>query len=909
MTVASVGVPAPVAPMYEHVVAALAAGASVITPTRRLAAAVRRSFDAHQQHAGRTAWVSPDVLPWSAWAQRLWASVQVNLPEPLLLVLSPQQELALWARVISESQVASPLLHLENVAEAAREAWATAHAWRLWPLLRRHPLSEEGRAFLGWSEAFEHFCTREAMLDPPRMSERLIALLREGVPHRPERLSLYGFDALDPQRTELLDALRASGAKVEVISPGGMRTAGGALLPQPGTPQELRAAAQWARTRLAVRPEASIGVVVPDLERLRGEVARVFDEVLVPQTLLAPWHEHARPWNLSLGVPLSHWPLVHTALLLLELATERLSAHAAGVLLRSAFLGAAQREQGARALLDARLRRLGEPYATLRTLEYLAADEGRAHACPLLLERLRLLASHARAARSPVLLPSAWGPILQGLLAAAGWPGERTLDSTEYQTLEAWRELVAGLAQLDVVYGPLSYASMLERVRRLASERVFQPESRPAPIQVLGLLESEGLEFDHLLVLGLHAGAWPRPARPNPLLPAALQRSAGTPRGCADWELAFARRMTAGWQRAAPEVVFSYPVATDDHTLEPSPLIASLSAATPVPVGVDYRVELHMAQRHELPEDTPGVSLPPGITFAGGARLIQDQAACPFRAFALYRLGASALEEPHEGLDARERGRLLHSAVAQLWAALRSSRRCAALDETALTEEVQRAVDQALVRWRNRRGSVFKDRFLAVERDRLETLLKEWLAVEAPRAPFEVLAVEEPSTLEVGGVLLDLRLDRVDRLEGGGELLLDYKTGEAQVVRWFEARPDEPQLPLYALARKTAPAGLAFARVARGECAFVGLAERDDVAPGIAAFAPAKGRADDWASQLQSWRQSLATLAAQFRSGFAPVAPKRYPNTCDRCHLRMLCRVEDLMGSTAEPEGVSEKES
>ena len=72
------------------------------------------------------------------------------------------------------------------------------------------------------------------------------------------------------------------------------------------------------------------------------------------------------------------------------------------------------------------------------------------------------------------------------------------------------------------------------------------------PIQVVGVLESAQLEFDHLWVLGLSDDTWPRPARPNPLLPLELQRSRGVPRASAEWELAFARRAQAEWLRAAP---------------------------------------------------------------------------------------------------------------------------------------------------------------------------------------------------------------------------------------------------------------------------------------------------------------------------------------------------------------------
>jgi hypothetical protein len=34
--------------------------------------------------------------------------------------------------------------------------------------------------------------------------------------------------------------------------------------------------------------------------------------------------------------------------------------------------------------------------------------------------------------------------------------------------------------------------------------------------------------------------------------------------------------------------------------------------------------------------------------------------------------------------------------------------------------------------------------------------------------------------------------------------VIDYKTGEAKVAAWLGDRPDEPQLPMYALGRQGA---------------------------------------------------------------------------------------------------------
>src|SRR5471032_875016 len=221
----------------------------------------------------------------------------------------------------------------------------------------------------------------------------------------------------------------------------------------------------------------------------------------------------------------------------------------------------------------------------------------------------------------------------------------------------------------------MSCAQALARLRRLCADTLFQPESHDAPVQVLGILESAGLEFDHLWVSGLTDDAWPLPARPNPFIPVALQKKAGIPEAAADTALALDRRITGDWLHAAREVVVSHPLREKDRELLPSALIAGIARGeVDVPPYPPYRDELHAARSLESIVD--GIATPyPAREVRGGTRVLADQAACPFRAYARHRLGAEGLATPAEGLDAQDRGNLLHALMAQLWGTLRTKSR------------------------------------------------------------------------------------------------------------------------------------------------------------------------------------------------------------------------------------------
>ena len=885
----------------------LARGATAVTPNRRLSAAVRRSFDRRALEQGQTTWIAADVLPWNAWLERIFRDASAYGKADRLL-MSHSQARTLWRRVIADAPEAQGLLQVGATADLALQAWDLAHAWRLLPALQSMPLSDEVRAFLRWAGTYQTICTRESLTDHARLSDLVRDLLLLGSFALPSRLVVFGFDALTPQQEAVLQALRFRAVQVEVLEEVG-EAGQAAFIRHPDVLHEIRAAALWARGCITANPHARIGVVVPELNRLRATITRIFGEVLQPEAALHPSRIAARPWNVSLGVTLSDWPLVHAALLVLELACGPLSIHRTGLLLRCPFVGGAESEHNARALLDARLRRLGDPHITLDELIHHAGAEGHIHSCGMLADRLAALRARVRELPTSAQPVSFWGPALQSLLSAMQWPGERELNSEEYQTFEKWKDLVAGLAQLDLVSAPLKLTSAVAMLRDLAVEELFQPETPDVPIQVLGVLESAQLEFEHLWVLGMDAQTWPRPARPNPLLPLELQRSRGVPRASAEWELGFALRAQAGWLRAAPRVVFSYCQTEGDQALPPSPLLAGLSETTLAQLGIevmpDWRIATHAASAQEQFADWQGRSLPEGSAFRGGVRLIQNQAACPFRAFAVHRLGAVSLDHPHEGLDARDRGMLLHTALAEFWSELTSQQQLDLIPRDELTSVVARAVDRALARLHRTRASRFRSRFLELERTRLGELLHEWLQVERERDEFRVVAREEQAVVNVGGLVLSFRLDRVDSLARGGELLIDYKTGQSSIAMWMGERPEEPQLPLYQLARPVPPQAVAFAQVRRGECGLSGLSADIGVAEGIARL-PSSRFANvfsDWPTLLAHWRATVVALAIRFRSGAAPVDPKKGSLTCRNCDLSTLCRVSEVVDRSSPTRG------
>jgi probable DNA repair protein len=524
---------------------------------------------------------------------------------------------------------------------------------------------------------------------------------------------------------------------------------------------------------------------------------------------------------------------------------------------------------------------------------------GSRAACPQLAARLENWILEARKARKLKQAPSSWSSTLLALLKGLGWPGERTLDSEEYQTFKKCRERVSHLSLLDAVTPVLSFDDALARLRRLLSDVLFQPESPEVPVQILGVLEANALHFDRLFVTGLSDEVWPPPSRPNPFLPIRVQRALNVPHASAEWQLDYAQRTTRQWLASAPEVLLTYPQRDGDRELRRSPLLNDLPDATVQETKPQiFHSVLFRSRRIEEITDDAGPRLQSGIEVPGGADFFKNQAACPFRAFAVHRLGAVSLENAHFGLNAGDRGLLVHRAAEIFWKEMQNSIRLIAASDDELNAAVGRAVAGALEFLHKRRPDVVTPAFAALEQKRVAGLLRQFIQLEKTRPPFELIAREESRSVTVASITVSTRPDRVDQLADGSRVILDYKTGKNMAVGdWLGERPDEPQLPLYAVsAGRDDVAAVAFVQLHAQGVHFKGLSREKDLLPDVTTIAETRGvPQQSWPDLFESWRAMLENLAREYLDGRAAVAPKKYPDTCKYCDLGTFCRVKEIM--------------
>jgi ATP-dependent helicase/nuclease subunit B len=851
--------------MHNHdLLQAIERGAWVLTPNQRLSVFCQEQFQQNRKQSANTVWARAPIMPLERFIDEQWQQLMSQVSLPLPQVLAPEAQSWRWQQIVAKQ--ASSLLNLEGTAQTVAKAWRLCHEWQIdWQAKVPGSASSDDAwsAFQGFAKAFHrenqagHFISQVERLDYLRtqLADRTLTL------NLPDEIILLGFQECHPQLAALLSVYEQQSVRftrMQLASDDSCVRVRAYADPK----QEITEMARWAAQQIA-NGATRIACVVPDLAGRRDEVVASVTQVLKDESL----------FECSQGIPLSQIPVVQTALLIFNCLRHQSQASDLLSLLSSPYWHGFVRERSQR--------------ARLRLSLYEASNLNRRSAFKLLASLSStqdMLTALETVSAKKKQSPSQWIQDFRDCLVGAGWPGERLLASEEFQCVERFKQVLMQCRQFEQVSSQFTLTDMLRALKQTIDGVIFQPKRERAPIQVLGLLEASGLTFDATWIAGLTADVWPPPARANPYIPLALQKARMMPHASAAREMMFSKQLTQQFAQSGRDVIFSYASWDDDREQRLSPLLSSWASdeeQPPLPVPA-----AHAPAPMEALSETLGPSFQAvdTETLRGGAALFRDQAACPFQAFAKWRLQVDTVGEPSLGPDAIERGIITHHILEMLWTQLTDQASLLALDDAALTALLTPMIEQAL------QDAQIAKTWWPLEKQRLAQQIKVWLEAEKARPPFKVVAQEATQTQSIEGLNIRLRIDRIDALADGTRLLIDYKTGKPHISAWFQERLSEPQLPLYALSMSDVGA-MAFAQIRADGVGFKGVAEDETGIEGIGALAGCRySEADTWSVQRAAWQQQCEALAREFKAGVAAVSPKD-PSVCAFCQYDALCRI------------------
>lgn len=834
--------------MYDWLADALQDSSQVVTASRRLARVLTVEYGRQQVNSGKTAWRTPDIKCWQDWLEGLLATAQARQELPIRI--NTHQSRVIWERCLRR-EINNPLLNLGALARQARETWLRLHEWNV--SIRECEKSARGpdqRIFARAARNYQSILDREAWIDDSGLANLVGQLLTAENISVPSRVVLAGFDRIVPQTHRLLDALRASGCNVEIAA-----TATGAVNTElhsyENCDAEMRAAGAWARTELEENPQLRIAIISSTLDQDAARRGRLVREGLVPGWQFSG-ARHASAVNVSYGRALTNYPAIEIAMLLLRWLHNDLSARDISLLLRTPMIGSG--DIAGRIRLELMLRQLPDRNWSPQML--IGALQGRDETDDSLdwLQRIATLA--AQKSEIPHRAsPSAWAVIIDTTLKKLNWPGDQGLGSVEFQLVNRWRDLLNDLARLELVSPLMTFDEARARLTTMAAETVFQPEADAAVVHLLGPLEAAGMQFDRLWVCGLTAANWPPLSRPLALVSRELQRKTGMPDAEPSDTMEYAQRVLGRITRSAAQVVCSYPQTDADTEQTVTALLGKRrEPTTPAPNDPGwYAAKLSDATTTVQISADPVPPVAPGELVAGGAATIQRQLSDPFAAFAVGRLGVRTLQPIASGLSASLRGSLIHDALHHLYAGLPAQGEIRSWRDNDLRARIKGALQSAFLR-HERFADPVLGALMSMERQRVGRLLEDLVAADVGRDAFKIANVEWAVRITLGDVQLELRIDRIDQLDDGSLVILDYKTGMQKSFLDRYREPKDMQLVVYARAVAEPVAGLGLVNIDSRSISFDGAGHP---------FAEEK----EWDSMLASWTVRVEAAAVGIQRG------------------------------------------
>jgi probable DNA repair protein len=660
---------------------------------------------------------------------------------------------------------------------------------------------------------------------------------------------IYGFKTLTPVQEKILQ-------KTNYQTLTHSKTFQYSYLSYTNVQEEIRAIAHWAKNLYQKNPQQSIAIVCPQLKDLQPLLKSTFDQVF--DNLLIETGK--KSYNISLGLPLSRYPLIQDLLAVLSLSiqinAQSLELSTLTQVLKSVYITGYTSERCARhQLINQLLTYSSDEFS----LDFISKKLNK---CPIFCELL----THIKLCQSNTLEQHLI--IFDNLLNSWGFASKRPLSSNEYQLFNKYLESSLVLNQLTHYYNKLSQKKALQSLNELCEKTLFQAQSAPTHIQILGTLEAEGLRFDHAWVMGMNQDFLPAPLNTPRFIPTQLSQQHHIPHSTYELVQSDMHNTLNNLKNLASTVVFSYAF----EQLGQMQLASNLLDINPV-----LQKHKPLPTQPILCETKLDAQAPPlqNLQVNSGVDLLKSQLLCPFKGFAK-RLNLHTFEPAHLGLDRREQGSLLHWALHYFYQTICSKSQLTNLNSSELSTLIEQVLIKALEK-------ITLVEFAKLEKIRLTHLMHKVIEYDRMRHDFNIIATEKTVLVNIKGLKFKTKIDRLEQMPDGSQIIFDYKTSKQSLNQWCNTYIQEPQLPLYAISNQSQ--GIAFIEILPHEIRMLGLAENPAHLP-----KPNANKCLPWKEQQTSWQKQLEQASQDFQQGRAKILPKK--GACLYCEHANLCRID-----------------
>ena len=352
----------------------------------------------------------------------------------------------------------------------------------------------------------------------------------------------------------------------------------------------------------------------------------------------------------------------------------------------------------------------------------------------------------------------------------------------------------SGILKVDII-------TMQRLIGQLITSTSIPFHGEPAEgIQVMGVLETRNLDFDHVLLLSCNEGNMPRGVNDTSFIPYAIRKAYGLT--TVDYKVAIYQHYFHRLLQRASDVTILYNNATSDgKTAEMSRFMLQLMVDNRIPISFLTLKAGQTPQLHapKTIQKTPDVIAQMQKHFANKEGGISPTAVntylrCQLRFFYRYVCEIAEPDSTEDDMiDNRLFGNIFHKAAQVIYTPFISNTITSMMLDELLKEEVtiERAVDEAI------KQEFFKitdpsrplpplDGLQLINREVIIKYIRLLLEVDRRFAPFRIIDLEKWVSTEIGGMKVGGIIDRLDSITnpetGESQIrVIDYKTGSRHI--------------------------------------------------------------------------------------------------------------------------------
>ena len=348
------------------------------------------------------------------------------------------------------------------------------------------------------------------------------------------------------------------------------------------------------------------------------------------------------------------------------------------------------------------------------------------------------------------------------------------------ESAEAWMGVVRGIEESAQRFGGLSAGDWWDVALRLYGEGVRYEDKPTGALELQGWLELLWEDAPHLVVAGMNDGRVPEAVVGDPFLPESLRERLGLKSNEARFARdAYVLQALAESRKTEGRLdLLVGKTSSSGDPLRPSRLLLRCEDRE-LPQRVSFLFQpadatrANLAWRRAWQLDPRIVPPPPRVAVTGLRRWLE----CPFRFYLSRVLRMEAVDPAKSELDVFDFGTLCHSALEAMGrdARLRDCVEARVLRDfllTTLEAEAARRFGTELSLPLIVQVESARQRLSRAAEIQAQTRAEGWVITE----------VERPFEIEIGGLTITGKIDRIDRHERTGDWrVLDYKTSDKAV--------------------------------------------------------------------------------------------------------------------------------